>query len=290
MNYSKRDFIKKLALSLNTLAFAPQMLFAKNNTKPICIQLWTVKDFMTKDAKSTIEALSKMGYTAIESFGNNYFDWSPKDFKKLVEDNGMKLLSAHSALFKESPKDPTPDNFQKSIDQSQEAGVKYMVMSWIRPSSITTEEDCKRTADYFNLYGEYCKKAAIKFLYHNHDFEFKKIGNETIYERFLTQTNPELVNFEMDLYWVSLGGANPVEIFKKHPNRFPLWHVKDMNKTKTISTEIGNGKIDFKKIFAHAKTAGLDFPIVEQEDFEQSPLISAQVCQKNIKKLIRLLD
>ena len=284
MTLTRRDFLAQATLATAGAMLLPNFIQAAT-AKPISIQLWTVKDFMEKDAKGTIEKLSKMGYTAVESFGGDYFKFGPKDFKKLVNDNGMKLLSAHTALSKDKPSDPSPADFQKSIDQSQEAGLKYIIMPWINSASLETEDDCKRTADYFNLYGEASKKSGVQFLYHNHDFEFKKVGGKTIYEHFLTHSDPKLVSFEMDLYWVVSGGENPVEIFKKHPGRFPLWHVKDMDKTKKVSTEIGNGRIDFKTIFANAKLAGLDFPVVEQEDFSGSSLDSAKICLANLKKL-----
>ncbi|HEX8548432.1 MAG TPA: hypothetical protein VF691_15835, partial [Cytophagaceae bacterium] len=158
MTQSRRDFLAQASLAALGTIILPKLSFGAPVT-PIGIQLWTVKDFMEKDAKGTIEKLGKMGYTAVESFGGDYFKLGPKDFKKLVEDNGMKLLSAHTALSKDKPTDPNPADFQKSIDQSQEAGLKYIVMPWINASSIETEDDCKRTADYFNLYGETCKKA-----------------------------------------------------------------------------------------------------------------------------------
>ena len=169
MTQSRRDFLTQASLATLGMMILPQVNFA-GPAKPISIQLWTVKDFMEKDAKGTIEKLGKMGYTAVESFGGDYFKLGPKDFKKLVEDNGMKLLSAHTALSKDKPTDPVPADFQKSIDHSQEAGLKYIVMPWINASSLQTEDDCKRTAEYFNLYGEASKKAGVQFLYHNHDF------------------------------------------------------------------------------------------------------------------------
>ncbi|RYD69534.1 MAG: sugar phosphate isomerase/epimerase, partial [Sphingobacteriales bacterium] len=114
--------------------------------------------------------------------------------------------------------------------------------------------------------------AGIQMAYHNHDFEFKDFDGKTGFDILLAETDPGLVKIEMDIYWVVRGGADPVDLFKKHPGRFPLWHVKDMDKTDPgRNTEVGTGKIDFKKIFAHAKLAGLDFPFVEQENFTIDP-------------------
>jgi len=284
MTLSRRDFIAQASLATAGALLLPNFTRAAT-AKPISIQLWTVKDFMEKDAIGTIQKLGKMGYTAVEAFGGDYFKMGPKVFRKLVEDNGMKLLSAHVGLSKEKASDPTPADFQKSIDDAHIAGVRYIVVPWLAGGCLDSLDAVKQTAQYFNEYGTACNKAGIKFLFHNHASEFNIIGDKSFYEHLLTLTDPKLVNFEMDLYWVVYAGLNPVDIFKKHPNRFPLWHVKDMQKTKKETTEIGNGRIDFKTIFANAALAGLDFPIVEQEDFTGTSIESAKICLTNLKKL-----
>jgi sugar phosphate isomerase/epimerase len=122
---------------------------------------------------------------------------------------------------------------------------------------------------------EACKKAGIQFCYHNHDFEFKDMGGQHGYDVLLKETDPGLVKFELDLYWASFAGKDPVEIFRQHPGRFPLWHVKDMDNTpKKFFTEVGNGVIDFKAIFAHARESGMKHYFVEQDICPGSPFES----------------
>ncbi len=127
-------------------------------------------------------------------------------------------------------------------------------------------------AQRLNEAGELTKKAGIQMAYHNHDFEFKDFGGQTGYDILLKETDPKLVKMEMDIYWIVRGGTDPVTLFKKHPGRFALWHVKDMDKANPkLNTEIGTGSINFRKIFANAKLAGLDYAFVEQENFKIDP-------------------
>jgi sugar phosphate isomerase/epimerase len=127
----------------------------------------------------------------------------------------------------------------------------------------------KATAEKFNKMGEIAKKNGIQFGYHNHAFEFEKMEDQIPYDLLVSQTDPSLVTFEMDLYWVTKGGYNPVDYFKKYPGRFQLWHVKDMTKTDDMFfAPVGSGRIDFSSIFAEKKTAGMKYFFVEQDSFK----------------------
>jgi sugar phosphate isomerase/epimerase len=281
---NRRDFIKNAAFFTAAATIVPNLTMAEN-VNYAGIQLWTVKDFMEKDPKETLAKIAKMGYKEVESFGGDYFGYGPGEFKKYINSLGMKMRSAHVALGKGKATDPTPGNIQESIDKSAEAGLTYMVLPWSDRNTRDTADNCKRTADYFNEYGALCKKAGMKFAFHNHDAEFEIIEGKPAYDYWLENTDPTLVYFEMDLFWVTMAGKDPVDYFKRFPGRFPLWHVKDKHPTKKESTEIGNGTIDFQRIFNKSKLAGLELAIVEQEAFVSSSLESAETCLKNIKKL-----
>ncbi|MDX2190770.1 MAG: sugar phosphate isomerase/epimerase [Bacteroidota bacterium] len=281
---TRRDFIIRSSIASAGSLLIPNLLSAES-VSYTGIQLWTVRDFMEKDPKGTLAKLAKMGYNEVESFGWEYFGMGPKDFKTYINSIGLKMRSAHGALGKEKASDPDPANLQESIDRSAEAGLKYYIMPWMQPGCRDTADNLKKMADYMNRYGAMCQKSGLKFAYHNHDFEFAVVEGKTVYEHLLDNTDPKLVTFEMDLYWVTVGGKDPLDYFKKYPGRFPLWHVKDLDKTKNESTEIGNGKIDFTRIFKQAKLAGLELPIVEQEAFKGSSLDSAKICLDNLKKM-----
>ena len=133
----------------------------------------------------------------------------------------------------------------------------------------TNLDGWKATAEKFNKMGEIAKKNGIQFGYHNHAFEFEKMEDQIPYDLLLSQTDPSLVTFEMDLYWVTKGGYNPVDYFKKYPGRFQLWHVKDMTKTDDMFfAPVGSGRIDFSTIFAERKTSGMKYFFVEQDSFK----------------------
>ncbi len=137
-------------------------------------------------------------------------------------------------------------NFDELAVKAAEIGQEYLTCSWMDESLRKTPDDLKQTADLFNKTGETCKKAGLQFAYHNHDFEFKKVGDTMTYDYMLQNTNPNLVKWEMDIYWVVAGGQDPAAYFKEYPNRFPLGHVKDMDKQdKTKNTEVGTGSINY---------------------------------------------
>jgi sugar phosphate isomerase/epimerase len=157
-------------------------------------------------------------------------------------------------------------NWDKAVDDAKTVGVKYMVCAWLSPAERGNIDHYKLLAERLNKAGETCKKAGIQLCYHNHDFEFIKDNDQLPYDILLNSTDKDLVKFECDLYWVNKAGHDPVEIFNAHPGRFPLWHVKDMDKTeKHFFTEVGNGTIDFKRIFKSADKAGLKYFFVEQD-------------------------
>ena len=149
----------------------------------------------------------------------------------------------------------------------------------------------KNLCDVMNKTGELFKKNGLKLGYHNHEFEFDKLGNETMFDVMLKNVDAKNLTIEMDMGWVVYANENPVEWFKKYPKRFELSHMKDGNKRGTTDKKhtsciIGNGDVDFKGILANQKLAGLKMLIVEIEDYVVSPLADAKVCLDNFKKLV----
>jgi sugar phosphate isomerase/epimerase len=139
-------------------------------------------------------------------------------------------------------------------------------------------DDYKRHAENFNSFGEICENAGLQFAYHNHDFEFLNFDGVMPYDYLLENTDPELVKMELDLYWITKGGQDPVEYFKKYPGRFELWHVKDMeDNEEKFFAEVGYGTIDFKRIFAERETAGMEMFFVEQDQSRRNPFESIEM-------------
>ena len=277
---TRRTFIKQSALFSAAAFVAPSSLLKVN--KRIGLQLYTLRGDIAKDPKAVIESVAAIGYKEVESFGYNagkYFGMTPKDFAALLKSNGLTHPSSHYMLASLS------GNWQKAVEDAVAAGQKYMVVAYLLDTERKSIDDYKKIAAQFNVAAEACKKAGIQFGYHNHDFEFVDMNGQHGYDILLKETDPKLVKFELDLYWASFAGKDPVEMFKEHPGRFPLWHVKDMDNTqKRFFTEVGNGVIDFKKIFAHAKESGMQHYFVEQDVCPGPPVESIKKSYQYISK------
>jgi sugar phosphate isomerase/epimerase len=175
--------------------------------------------------------------------------------------------------------------WDQAVDDAAAAGVKYMVCAFLSEAERGNLDRYKTIADQLNKAGERCQKAGIQLCYHNHDFEFKAENGQMPFDVLLSGTDKKLVKMELDLYWTTKAGQDPLALFKQHPGRFPLWHVKDMAKTPEKSfTEVGNGSIDFKKIFTQADLAGLQYFFVEQDSTPGDPFDSVTKSIGYIKK------
>jgi sugar phosphate isomerase/epimerase len=192
-----------------------------------------------------------------------------KEYKKYMDELGMKIISSHCNI---------SDNFERKAAEAAAIGMKYLICPYKGPQKSI--DGFKKFADEFNKSGEICKKNGIRFAYHNHDYSFKAIDGQMPQDVMMDNTDKELVDFEMDIYWVVAAGADPIAYFKKYPNRFRLCHVKDQIKTATDheSCHLGKGIIDFKSILKAGTDQGLKYYIVEQEAFTgTNPLESAEI-------------
>lgn len=265
---------------------------------PVGLQLYTVRDLLDKDLKGTLQKIADIGYKNMESAAGSkghYYGLKPQEFSSMLDGMGMKLRSNHVLIgtqkAEEAPLPPSlqtlTNGMQQLVDMAAEAGQSYLVCAFLFPSERKTLDQYKKHAELFNKAGEACKKAGLQFAYHNHDFEFEKIDGQLPYDVLLSGTDKDLVKMELDLYWATKSGNDPVALFEKHPGRFPLWHVKDMDKTeKKFFTEVGNGSIDFKRIFAAAKTSGMEYYFVEQDVTPGNPLDSITTSYNNLSKVL----
>ncbi len=285
----RRQFLINAGLALGALAVAPTFAF-DSKKKAIGIQLWTLRDILTKDVKGVLTQVGKTGFTEVETFGfspkNGFFGTSVKDFKSILTDNGLKATSNHFD-FNPMFKDGSTDLVKVYIETANELGSEYVTVPYIVSELRgTSADDYKQIAHKINHAAELCKAAGLKLAYHNHDFEFTKFGNTNGYEILLNETDKNLVDFEMDLYWVVRSGNNPLDLFKNHPGRFKMWHVKDMDKTNhDWNAEIGTGSINFKAIFAQAKQSGMKRFFLEHEtNYKPNPLESIKTSFNYIEK------
>jgi sugar phosphate isomerase/epimerase len=238
------------------------------------IQLWTLRDIIADDPKGVLKALSEFGYNQIESYeGDQGIFWgmSPQEYKTYIESLGMKAVSAHCNI---------NENFETKAQQAAEIGMQYLICPWVGPQK--SMDDFKRIADQFNDCGDICNKYGLRFAYHNHDYSFQELEGQMPQDYMMENTNPDTVDYEMDIYWVVTGGADPVEYLKRYPGRFKLSHVKDRLKDvpaeeKQASCVLGKGQIDYPPILKEAKAQGMEYFLVEQERYDScEPLACAQ--------------
>ncbi len=265
---TRRNFIKETGILAASIALAPSVskAFAPAQ-KSVGIQLYSLRDIIGKDVKGVIEKIAKAGFKEVETYGyapvkGNFWGLSPKQFKALLDANGLYSPSGHFG-FDNYIQTGNLDDIKAYIEASNILGSKYVVAPYL---GDTLRNNYKLVAERLNVAGELCIKSGINVAYHNHGFEFDKFGDKTGMDILLSETDPNLVYFELDLYWAVFAGHNPVDIFKKYPGRFKMWHVKDMDKSKKDwNTEIGKGSIDFKPIFEKASLSGVKHIYLEQE-------------------------
>lgn len=265
------------------------------------LQLFTFFNEIDNDVEGTLKKIAGVGYKKIESAFSKkggYYGMKPKEFAKFLKDQGMSWKSHHvlGAPFKMPPgaKMPTGadgkpitippmrnlrDNMQELVDEVAEGEVPYLVCA---NTPISTLDEVKASIDVLNKTDEACKKAKVNFAYHNHDAEFRPVEGQIPYEMFLSQTKMQM---ELDLAWATKGGKDPIELFKQHPGRFPLWHVKDLDKEFKTILPVGEGTIDFKRIFDASETAGMKHFFVEH-DMPKDALASIKSSYSYLSKML----
>ena len=285
----RRDFLINGGLVLGALAIAPSFAFSAKN-KNIGLQLYSLRESFPKDVKGVLKQVAKAGFKEVETYGfsvkDGFFGTSAKDFKSILDDNGLKATSNHFD-FNGYLESGSTESVKAYIETANILGSEYITVPWILPNLRgTNADDYKKLAFKVNQAATLCKASRLKLAYHNHDFEFEKFGSTNGYEILLNNTDKELVDFEMDLYWVVRSGNDPLQLFNKYPGRFTMWHVKDMDKTDPkLNTEIGKGVIDFKAIFAEAKLSGMKHFYIEHEtNYYPNPMESVKTSCAYVKK------
>ncbi|GGA93897.1 sugar phosphate isomerase/epimerase family protein [Puia dinghuensis] len=312
---NRREFLKlggAAALGSFAISKQAQAFFSKaagssghpgKALHPIGLQLFTLFTFIDNDVPGNLKKVAGIGYKEIESAFSKkggYYGMKPAAFAALVKDTGMSWRSHHvlGAPF-HMPANAKPivdangkpitfppmrnlrENMQQLVDEAAEGGIPYLVCA---NTPMHTSDEIKSSIETLNKTGEACKKAGITFCYHNHTEEFTKVDGETPYHLFLTQLSPD-IKMELDLCWATKAGVDPVELFKAHPGRFPLWHAKDLNKERTGPAPVGTGVVDFKRIFDNAATAGMQHFFVEH-DMPADAFASITTSYNNLTKIL----
>jgi sugar phosphate isomerase/epimerase len=287
---SRRQFLISSGLGtvgLAALAVSRATWAADRPEKRPGIQLYTIKEAMQSDPAGSLKRLHEIGYREVESAG--FGKLSAKQFRGLLDDAGVTCPSAHLQF--------DVANLGPAFEDAHTLGAKFAVSGMMRSLVLGQNapknglktgiglDEAKQTAELSNRIGEAAKRAGLQFVYHNHNFEFADVGGGVIgYDLLLKQSDPQLVKFEVDCGWMIFAGHDPVEYFRKYPQRFPMIHVKDFlpranGETDMKGAELGHGSVDYKPIFAAAFKAGLQHYFVEQEGpfARMSPVEAAKV-------------
>jgi sugar phosphate isomerase/epimerase len=279
----RRKFIQSTTLAAAGLAMIPSLAEAKKKSA-IGLQLYTLRDVIKSDVKGILSSVAAMGYTEAETYGykdGKLFDMPVADFGAFMKSIGMKTVSGHYGI------DMTTNGWDKACEDAKSLGQTYVVVPWMDKKYYSSLDELKKTCETLNKAGEVAKKHGLQFGYHNHAFEFQQVGEKTVFESMLELLDPKLVVWELDIFWVVNAGHDPVKYFEKYPKRFPLWHVKDMDKTdKAKNADVGTGTIDYKMLFTKAKQSGLKKFFVEQETYPASPMESTNNCIKYLKTIL----
>lgn len=253
---------------------------------PIGLQPYTVRRELAQDCEGTLRKIAAIGYQELE-IGDPFYGQENDGLRKLLKSLGMTTSSAHYGY----PKDGS--EWAKSIEHAKMFGIKYMITS--APSEWRKSLDgWKRAAERFNELGEQCRRAGVAAAYHNHHFEYVVLDGKVAYDEFLRLTDPKLVFMELDCFWTTFAGKDPVAYMEKYPGRFPLLHIKDLKPGFPPSTdavkgkpyaEVGKGIIDWKRIFQAAPKGGIRFYYVEQDECDRPPIESIRISHDYLNDL-----
>ena len=291
---SRRDFLKLAsAASVAAIAFRDALpLAAYPLGLPLGLQLYSLRTLLPTDFEGTLRQIAAAGYQEVEAAG--FYAQTAPEFKQAMDTAGLRCVSAHYPLAMLQPQ------VDSILDYAKQLGLQYVVCSspslkdpsrvklppkdpgyhdaWVQAFTL---DDWKWNAEQFNQLGSRAKAQGMRFGYHNHTTEFRKLGKVVPYDELMRLTDADLVTFEMDCGWVAVAGYSPAEYLTKYPTRISMLHVKDFDLKKGTehlqSTELGRGTIDYRPIFEAAKKADLKHYFVEQEEFGMPPLEAIKI-------------
>jgi sugar phosphate isomerase/epimerase len=258
--------VETVAGGIAALALPPSLfpLPGRSRIERVGIQLYTVRDLMKQDFEGTLSRVGAAGYKEVEFAG--YFNHSPEQVRAALDHAGLTGPSAHVGF------DALESGFEATVQTAHQVGHQFLVCAWVPQERRTTIDAWKHISEVLNHAGTVCKDAGIQFAYHNHNFEFAALEGKVPYDVMLESTDPALVKLEIDLFWITFAGADPLAYFGRYPGRVPLVHVKDMRpkptpdaSPETVMTDVGKGSIDWKKIFARSSQAGIQHYFVEHD-------------------------
>ncbi len=256
----RRKFLKSTAgmAALGVMASLVSGCDRGSPIRNIGIQLYTIRNMMAVDMEGSIEQVAELGYKEVEFF--NYYGRTASDVKAMLANNGLVSPSIHVDIDQ-----LRGDQLYREIEFATELGQKYITLAWLGPENRVSMDQYKQHAELFQTVGEECNKAGLKFVYHNHEFEFFEFDGVKPYDMLLEQLTSDIMLMEMDLFWMDVAGEAPSKYFDLYPGRFPMCHIKDRSAAGDM-VYVGDGVIDFNAILAEASKAGLEHFFVEHDE------------------------
>jgi sugar phosphate isomerase/epimerase len=248
-------------------------------SKSVGLQLYSLRDIIRSDVKGTMQAVADIGFKEIECYdynNGNIFDIPYSDFSNMVHDMGMRITSGHYKTGQTDTefKGSLINGWEKAVEDAANAKQENMVIASMDSKERGSIDQVKKVCELINRAGEICKGSGVKMGYHNHDYEFSILDGLIPYDVMLQELDPSIV-MELDLYWITFAGKDPLTYFEKYPGRFEQWHVKDMSKKdRKLQSDLGTGTIDFKAIFEKAELSGMKHYYLEQENYDVSEMDS----------------
>ena len=281
---NRRTFVKTSAAALAAASLTRNAWGA--GAPPIGLQLYTVRKEVNSKLPALLKKIREIGYDEVETYWNLY-SHPAAELRKMITDAGLKVPSGHFDY----------EKVEQSFDYAHQLGLSYMVCPML-PNDMQNRsiDDFKKAADQFNKWGEKAKSAGFRFAFHNHNYEFQRFGGTTGYETLVSSTDPNLVWFELDCYWVVQAGGDPVAMIKKLGSRVKLLHIKDrkpgfgssqkLGEAAEHFTEVGTGTLDFKSIAGAARGVGVEHYFVEQDAVEKPIFESLKLSYDGAKRLL----
>ena len=282
---NRRRFMQSVGLGAAAIALSRNhLVFGNPYDLPIGLQLYTVRDHIQKDLPGTLAQVAAIGYRDVEVGGTyNFYGRKPAELRAMLSQHGLKAISLHY-----NEEQLKSDLLEKHIADAKECGISSIGLSSLDDKDRKTLDAIKRDAEWFNKLGETIDRAGCHFHYHGHNFDFASVeGGTVIYDELIRRTDPKIVNFELDCFWCVRAGKDPVDYFNRFPGRFPQLHIKDLKPgyppttgedfRKGAFTEVGQGIIDWKKIFRAAPKGGMKRYFVEQDECDRDSFESAKM-------------
>jgi len=280
---NRREFLGSSLASLACLAGNP--LHAAATPNAIGLQMYTVREQAEQNLPAVLQAISKIGYQEVELYWNLYSHPVP-ELRRMLADHGLRAPSGHLDY----------KGFERKLDYARDLGLDYVVCPMLPKKMWNSLDGFKRAADQFNRWGEKSRQLEMRFGFHNHNYEFRRFGDVSGFETLVAHTDPKLVSLEMDCYWVTQAGHDPVEMLTQYGSRVRMLHIKDrkpgfppshqLNSSAEHFTEVGTGTIDWPAVVGAAQKTGVEHYFVEQDSGERPPLESIAISYRNLRSLL----